>query len=237
MKKIYKRIFASIALFSIELIAVWVVFLASFLIFLYVSREIFLNKDENFDQEAFELLHQLISPAFTTWMKWITFMASWEFVLVLSLSIFVYFLFIKRHHWYSIKIPAVALGSISFNVLLKNLFDRPRPFLPHLVEASGLSYPSGHAMVSFSFYGLLIYIVWEKVENKWLRWTLCIALLILIHLIGFSRVYLRVHYASDVMAGFALGIIWLILTLFILKKIEKFSSQKVKNIPDFPKAE
>ncbi|MBX9853267.1 MAG: phosphatase PAP2 family protein, partial [Cytophagaceae bacterium] len=97
----------------------------------------------------------------------------------------------------------------------------------HLTEASGLSFPSGHAMISFSFYGLLIYMAWRGIKNKILKWTVVIGLLILIHAIGFSRVYLKVHYASDVMAGFAIGTVWLILSVFMLRKIEKISAKKV----------
>lgn len=235
--RVLKSILATLALFSLELLAIWIIFIGSFILFLLVSSEIFLSKDEAFDQKAFELLHTWINPTFTSWMKGITFLASWEFVLGLSLIVFCYFLFFKKHHWYSVKIPVVAIGSISLNVFLKNMFDRPRPILPHLAEASGLSYPSGHAMISFSFYGLLIYLCWKYIGNKIVRVLTCLALFILIHLIGFSRVYLRVHYASDVLAGFALGVVWLILSIYILRKIEIYSSKKIKNIPDLPKAE
>lgn len=114
------------------------------------------------------------------------------------------------------------------NILMKSLFERPRPIFPHLVEASGLSFPSGHAMISFSFYGLLIYIVWREIRNKGVKYFLVVFLLLLIHLIGFSRIYLKVHFATDVMAGFSLGIIWLILSIFILRKIEYFSSKTLE---------
>jgi membrane-associated phospholipid phosphatase len=234
---VLKRIGASIALFSIELLAIWAIFLGSVIVFLFVSKEIFYNKQESFDQRIFEKVHTWVSPEFTSFMKSVTFLASWEFILSLSFVILIYFLFIKKHHWYSLKIPVVAIGSISLNVLLKNIFGRPRPFLPHLVEASGLSYPSGHAMISFSFYGLLIYLAWVEIQNKTVRWIVCLSLLILIHLIGFSRVYLRVHYASDVLAGFALGTVWLIISIYLLKRIEKYSAEKVKNVPHIAKAE
>jgi len=69
--------------------------------------------------------------------------------------------------------------------------------------------------------------VYENVKNLYLRWTLIAVLLILIFLIGFSRVYLRVHYASDVIAGFAAGFIWIVLSLFITGRIEQFSKRKI----------
>jgi undecaprenyl-diphosphatase len=96
-----------------------------------------------------------------------------------------------------------------------------------LREAAGLSFPSGHALMSVTFYGLLIYIVWETVKKTWLKITLVVLLLLLIHIIGFSRIYLRVHYASDVMAGFATGFLWLVISLWIVRRIEKYSNRKI----------
>jgi membrane-associated phospholipid phosphatase len=112
-------------------------------------------------------------------------------------------------------------------MLLKFIFSRPRPLIPLLEPARGFSFPSGHAMMSFSFYGLLIYLVYVGVKNPYLKWLLMSFLLILIFLIGFSRVYLRVHYASDVIAGFAAGFIWIVLSLFITGRIEQYSKKKI----------
>jgi undecaprenyl-diphosphatase len=228
----FKKIIAAVAIFSIELLTVWIIFIGSIFMFFFVSREIFFSKDHNFDVNAFRLMDRLATPGLTNFMKTITFFASGQFIFVLSLIILIYFLFIKKHHWYSLKVPVVAIGSITLNVILKKLFDRPRPLLPHLVEASGLSYPSGHAMISFSFYGLLIFLAWQKIKLPWLKWLVCASLLLLIHLIGISRVYLHVHYASDVLAGFALGTVWLIISIFTLNRIESFSVNKLKKISE-----
>ncbi len=98
---------------------------------------------------------------------------------------------------------------------------------PLLHEAKGFSFPSGHALMSVTFYGLLIVIVWEFVKAPWLRWLLSILLALLILIIGFSRVYLRVHYASDVVAGFSVGLVWLILSIWALSWVEKYYASKV----------
>jgi membrane-associated phospholipid phosphatase len=98
---------------------------------------------------------------------------------------------------------------------------------PVFEAARGFSYPSGHAMSAMTFYGLLIYIVWQKIENKVFRWTLIILLTSIVFLIGFSRVYLRVHYASDVLAGFSVGIIWLVISLWVMGKIENYTRKEV----------
>jgi undecaprenyl-diphosphatase len=111
--------------------------------------------------------------------------------------------------------------------ILKNLFGRQRPDIPLLREAAGLSFPSGHAFMSVTFYGLMIYIVWETIKRPWLKITLAVLLVLLIHIIGFSRIYLRVHYASDVIAGFATGFLWLVTSLWIMRRIEKYSNRKI----------
>jgi undecaprenyl-diphosphatase len=111
--------------------------------------------------------------------------------------------------------------------LLKQIFGRQRPDIPLLREAHGLSFPSGHALMSVTFYGLLIYLVWEYVSHRFLKWLLMVLLVLLILMIGFTRIYLRVHYPSDVFAGFAMGFVWLVISLFVLRRIEKFSRKKV----------
>ncbi|HXA02875.1 MAG TPA: phosphatase PAP2 family protein [Cytophagaceae bacterium] len=226
-RKILRRALALLTLFSVEIIFIWVVFLGSLLIFSKVVGEVFIEKEQGFEAKAFAFTSHIASPMMTQTMLGISLLASVEFISGVAAGIFVYFLFIRKHAWYSLRIPVVALGSISLNLIMKWLFDRPRPALEHLTEVSGLSFPSGHAMMSFSFYGLLIYLIFENIKNRSLRYVLCFVLLILMHLIGLSRVYLHVHYASDVLAGFALGTVWLIICLFILKKIENYSKSKL----------
>jgi membrane-associated phospholipid phosphatase len=229
-RKIFRKALALLALFSVEIIFIWIVFLGSLLIFSMVVGEVFIEKEQDIEAYAFAFTSRIASPAMTQVMLAVSFLASREFIFVVALVIFVYFLFIRKHHWYSLRIPVVAIGSISLNLILKWLFDRPRPVLVHLTEVSGLSFPSGHAMMSFSFYGLIIYLIFEKVNNRTLRYTLCLLLFVLMHLIGLSRVYLHVHYASDVLAGFALGTVWLIISLFILKKIENYSRKRLDQV-------
>jgi undecaprenyl-diphosphatase len=145
-----------------------------------------------------------------------------------------YFLFIKKHRWYSIKVPAIAISSLALMFGLKHLFDRNRPLVPLLEEARGLSFPSGHALMSVTFYGLLIYIVFKGFKNKAFKWTIISLLLLLILTIGFSRIYLRVHYASDVVAGFCVGLLWLVICVWALNKLEKYSMRKVNPVIQKP---
>ena len=87
-----------------------------------------------------------------------------------------------------------------------------------LIDESGYSFPSGHSMVGIAFYGMIIYITYKLIKKVWLRRIFTISLAVLIALIGFSRIYLGVHYPSDVIAGFAFGYMFLILFLLIARK-------------------
>lgn len=114
--------------------------------------------------------------------------------------------------------------------MLKYSFGRLRPPIPLLEKAKGLSFPSGHALMSVTFYGLMGYIVWQTVKNKSLKWTILIFFLLIIILIGFSRIYLRVHYTSDVIAGYCIGVLWLIISIRVMQSIEKYSKSKIDPI-------
>ena len=234
MTRIFKKALALFALFTVELLFIWSVFISCLVLFFFLAREILHGQEVDFDMIAFAFADSLGTPAFDSFMKSITFFASRDFIVGASLVLIFYFLFIRRHRWYSIKVPVIAIGSISLNLILKFLFERERPIIPHLVKSYGLSFPSGHAMISASFYGLLIYLVWVNVKNPLKRWVLVVALALFIMLIGFSRVYLHVHYASDVLAGFAAGLLWVIIAVYVLKRIERYSRRNIAPIVEEP---
>ena len=222
-----KRIYAAIALLSLEIIILIGVFSAALLAFVSIAKMIFKDKKEAFDQDAFNFLAKYVSDVNTDVMQVFTFLGTHTFLIPANLALVAWFLFIKKHSWYSIKVPVVALSSLLLMFSLKFIFHRDRPLSPLLEEAKGYSFPSGHALMSITFYGLLIFLVWQIEKNALLKWLLTILLVLLIISIGISRVYLRVHYASDVLAGFCVGLMWLFLSLWILKKIETYSRKKV----------
>src|SRR5690606_36257143 len=106
------------------------------------------------------------------------------------------------------------------------LFNRARPEFPLLREVPGLSFPSGHALMSFSFYGLLAYFLWNEFSGRRVRYLLVTVRLLLTLLIAASRVCLRVHYLSGVMAGLCLGAMWLIISLFVMHQVEKRANNR-----------
>ena len=98
---------------------------------------------------------------------------------------------------------------VGINQVLKYIVQRPRPEGFRLVSEAGYSFPSGHSMVSMAFYGLCAWMVWTYERDRLTRWACCLSFAFAIVAVGVSRVYLGVHYASDVIAGFCVSIAWI----------------------------
>ena len=121
----------------------------------------------------------------------------------------------------ALAVPLNLIIITILNSILKNIVERPRPIGYRLIDETGYSFPSGHSMVSSAFYGLIIYFIWKNVKNKKVRNVFCVLLGILIFLIGISRIYLGVHYATDVIGGFLISITYLIIFTITFKAIYK----------------
>ena len=185
----------------------------------------YMRRHKNLDLKIFDLVRIHTNERNTRIMSILTVLAKHQFLIPANLSLIYYFLFVRKRTWFSIRVAAIALSSLGLMFLFKYLFKRKRPQPPLLRPAKGLSFPSGHAIMSVTFYGLLIYIIGQTQKNKPVKWPSIISLLVLIQLIGFSRVYLRVHYASDVAAGYIIGLLWLLISLDLLKRIEDYNKQ------------
>ncbi len=227
IKTRFKKFFTEFTLFSLEVLVLISIFGSALIAFIFIARKVFLGHTHDFDEKAFSFISGYVGNVQTSTMEFFTFLGTHTFLIPANLILITWFLLIQKRHWNSIKIPAVALSSLLLMFLLKLIFHRERPLTPLLQAAKGFSFPSGHALMSVTFYGLIILIVWQNIRLPWLKWLLSISLFLLILVIGLSRVYLRVHYASDVLAGFCVGLVWLLLSLWILDKIEKYSSKKV----------
>ncbi len=221
---------AMLALFTVELFLILALFVTCIIVFLFVASKVRGGGELKFDKAAFAFMDSINTPLMTKFMIFMSFLGDAPFLSGAAISLIIYFMFIKKHRWYSVKVPVIAVGSISLNLVTKFFFHRDRPLIPHLVEASGLSFPSGHSMVSASFYGLLIYLSWVNIQNRWLHHGLSALLTLTILLIGASRIYLHVHYATDVMAGFAAGFLWVILGVYGLRRLERFTKRNVNPV-------
>jgi len=181
-----------------------------------------IRKHKPVDMLIFDKIKPGVNAINNKIMLFITFLGKHQFLIPANLFLISYFLLVKKQNWFSIRVITIAISSLVLMLLLKQLFQRKRPLSPLLKAAKGLSFPSGHAIMAVTFYGLLIYILQHSITIDWVKWFVTILITVLIVLIGFSRVYLRVHYASDVAAGFIIGLLWLLLSLAVLKLLEGY---------------
>ncbi|MDD4666184.1 MAG: phosphatase PAP2 family protein [Clostridia bacterium] len=220
-KSIWRKAFRS---YSLRLFIGFILGVISLLVFLELSEDLLFDELQQFDQIVTGLIRIKMSTFLTKTMIYISALGSSAMLTILGLLFFGYVLFVKKHFWDSLNIPIVLIGATILNNILKIFFHRQRPMLEHLVPVAGLSFPSGHAMISYAFYGLVIYLVWINTENKYLKSAVAVLLSLLILLIGISRIYLGVHYPSDVLAGFAAGSFWLIACILGLKSVRLMGS-------------
>ena len=161
------------------------------------------------DQTVATVIHGLMTPALTTFFLVVTALGSMEAIALVSLVGAVVFGAWRRWLLFGTWVIAAG-GSVMFILLLKALFARPRPYFeqPLLLETY-YSFPSGHAMEAVVLYGTLAYFAVLALRTWRARAAVVFGTSLLVLLIGFSRMYLGVHYFSDVVAGYAAGGMWL----------------------------
>lgn len=181
-----------------------------------LTNEIIFEKENNFDTTVFKLLNFEHFPNVRSLMLFFTFFGSSNFLLPAYLLLSGFYFFGDKKKWQSLNISAVGISSAALLFYLKSIFKRTRPNEQLLKNIAGYSYPSGHSFSSFTFSGILIYLVWQSSIAKPYKWILSISLSAFAAMVALSRVYFRVHYPSDVLAGFLLSIVWLMISFYIL---------------------
>lgn len=157
-----------------------------------------------FDLSIMDFIHKNTSSIGLWTMKFISFFGSKYFFIIAGIIISIYF-FNQREKRKAKLVVVSIVGSFIANITLKYIFTRIRPLNYMLIEHGGYSYPSGHTMVSTTFFLMMTYIMLEKITNKRNRKILIAGNIILIALIGFSRLYLGVHWPTDVLIGYLMG--------------------------------
>ena len=183
--------------------------------FLIILNDIFSKEIIAYDAWAHNVLVENLRSDFLTMIM--TIITDFGSGLVLVTLALLFILFSKNKK----KGMCVSLNLIIItiiNLILKFIIQRPRPSGFNIINESGYSFPSGHSMISTAFYGFLIYLVYKNIKNKMLRVVLIILLFFLIIMICISRIYLGVHYASDVIGGFCISISYLMVFIMIVPK-------------------
>ena len=189
------------------------------LILLIIDATLILTNNISwFDNFIYNIVINLQSDFMTNVMKGITFLGSVKFIIIINVLLFIYSMVKKKYNLLLITISSITSPIV--NNILKVIFKRPRPIIINMIEEGSYSFPSGHSMISILFYGSIIYLL-NKYKIKHCK-LISIILSMLILLIGISRIYLGVHYPSDVLGGYlTAGLCLTIITLIYKKKCKE----------------
>ena len=208
-----------------------IVLLFMSIIFIVFAIRVKKNPGLKIDDDIYNFIHGFTSDNLTNYFKLISNMISGP-IIGLMVIISIILSYAKKNYKYIPFIIGNLIIILGLNLILKNIYSRPRPEFM-LIDEYGYSFPSGHAMVSMAFYGLFIYILFHIKMNKYLRYILSGLIFLLISMIGLSRIYLHVHYFSDVIAGFAVSVIYLIFFTKFMKIITGDGLKKESMVKSF----
>ena len=198
----------------------WLVLFIAVIGFLALAEDVFNKEIMNGDIIGYKIISTfLISDFATPIAKFITNFGGAIFLITLTVILVI----LIKNKKIGLSIFSNLVIITVLNQLLKRILQRPRPTEFRIIEETGYSFPSGHSMVSMAFYGYLIYLIYKYVENRYVKWISIVLLSILICAIGVSRIYLGVHYTSDVLGGFLVSISYLIL---FISTVNKFFIEK-----------
>ena len=193
----------------------WIILFICLIGFLALAEDVFHKEIMNGDIIGYKMVSTfLISDFATPIAKFITNFGGAIFLIGLTVLLII----LIKNKKIGLSIFANLVIITGLNQLLKRILQRPRPTEFRIVEETGYSFPSGHSMVSMAFYGYLIYLIYKYVKNKYIKWSLIVLLSCLIVGIGTSRIYLGVHYTSDVLGGFLISGSYLVIYISAVNK-------------------
>ena len=190
----------------------WIIFSICLILFLALAEDVFNKEIMQGDIIGYNFVKTyLINEQVTPIMKTITFFGG--ATCLIGLTIILFIIIKNKKIGFLIGINLITITIL--NQLFKFILQRPRPTEYRIINETGYSFPSGHSMISMAFYGFLIYLIYKYVKNKKIKYISITLISVLIIFIGISRIYLGVHYTSDVLAGFLFSISYLIIYILI----------------------
>lgn len=194
-----------------------IIFSICIIIFVVIARLLLMDKVSGFDNKVYKIVTSIKCDPVTSFFKFITMFCSMWFVMLLTAIIMIFDKNKKRAFYIALNVVLCFL----LNQVFKFIFTRERPVGINIITENGYSFPSGHSMVGVAFYGFLAYMFLHSHKSRKKRLLIICSFIVLAILIGISRIYLGVHYASDVLAGFALSLAYLILYVVLFYNEKK----------------
>lgn len=180
-------------------------------VFAYIARGIRRETITDFDSTIISTVQGWETDWLTPIMKAFTFLGSTTVVLFLIFAGFAILLFAVRNRAEAFFYFFALGGTGVLNQILKLIFKRERPDIHRLIEITGFSFPSGHTMMAFSLYAVISYILWRHIRTYTSKILLILFAVLMFGMIGISRIYLGVHYPSDVIGGTVASAFWMII--------------------------
>ena len=185
------------------------------ILFGYFASTIRDDSLSSFDSIMINAIQGLETSWLTTIMKFFTWIGSGLVVGAITIIVFVLLYFVFKYRYQGFLLLVVIVGTVSFNHLLKMYFKRERPVIHRILEANGYSFPSGHTMMAFSLYVIIAYIAWRNVETRFGKLLLILFATFMTIMIGTSRIYLGVHFPSDVVGGLMASGFWVTIAVTV----------------------
>jgi undecaprenyl-diphosphatase len=199
-----------------------IIFIGSFNLFIELTEGLKSELLASYDTAISEKIVSFRSSSLTKYFLFVTKVGdSLGYIIAFPLCTLLFYWMFKSWE-YVIQISLVMALALSSNLILKKIINRTRPEAEHLVAVKTLSYPSGHAMTAMAFYGFLIYLISQFRISKILKFPIIILLILLILSIGISRIYLGVHFPSDIAGGYIAGLIWVVFCVMIFNLMKIF---------------
>ncbi|AKG34562.1 phosphatase PAP2 family protein [Paenibacillus durus] len=203
-------------------------FLLFAVIFGLIAVLVAYNYTAAFDERIIHLVQSAESPALTSAAKTLSLVGSSKIVIGLSLVIMAALFLFFKHRLELLLFLWVGVTSNMLNTVLKDSIHRERPNIHRIIEEPGFSFPSGHSMAAFSVYGALTFLLWRHLHSSAARVLLVAACFLMTAAIGWSRIYLGVHFPSDVIGGYAASCAWLMLSIAWFESLRAFLKKHKK---------
>ena len=195
----------------------WILFAITAILAIVITINVKNGKILELDLNIYKFFSEnIINDKLTPIVKVITHIGGAKIVFVLTVLAIILIKGLKN----KLFLLTGIVGTAGLNVVLKHIVQRERPNINRLIPEEGYSFPSGHSMMSMAFYGMLIFLIFKYVKNTALKWTLIVILTILLSTIGITRIYLGVHYPSDVIGGFVVSLTYLFILTEIYNKVK-----------------
>lgn len=196
----------------------WVISIVCFICFLATLFFVVKNGVAFYDNWLMNIAYSLRGKKLSFIFKIITFLGDSKFIILISCLLGGYLFFFRKNKNMGILVVLNTINTALLNQGIKYIVRRPRP-VNLIIDEDGYSFPSGHSMMSICFYALMIYFIWKSNLKKDIKIILTCLLVLLLYIIGFTRVYFGAHYPSDILAGYLVTISYMIIFVPMYNKI------------------